>query len=105
MHCLVWGGVTGVRNGAGMGADRGGQDDGLRAAQQDEPAENLAGAPDGGTNPAGPPDGEMNPAGALDGGTNPAGAPDGGTNPAGAPDGGTNPAGAPDGEIRQGTCG
>src|ERR1700730_17164275 len=111
MHCLVWGGVPVVRKGAGMAAERGGSADGLRAAQQDEPAENLAGAPDGGTNPAGPPDGEMNPAGALDGGTNPAGAPDGGTNPAGAldggtnsaggPDGGTNPAGAPDGEIRQ----
>ena len=101
MHCLVWGGVPVVRKGAGMAAERGGSADGLRAAQQDEPAENLAGAPDGGTNPAGPPDGEMNPAGALDGGTNPAGAPDGGTNPAGALDGGTNPAGAPDGEIRQ----
>ena len=81
MHCLVWGGVPVARKGAGMAAGRGGSADGLRAAQQDEPAENLAGAPDGGTNPAGAPDGEMN--------------------PAGAPDGGTNPAGPPDGEIRQ----
>jgi tetratricopeptide (TPR) repeat protein len=111
MHCLVWGGVPVARKGAGMAAERGGSADGLRAAQQDEPAENLAGAPDGGTNPAGAPDGEMNPAGAPDGGTdsaglpdggmNPAGAPDGGMNPAGLPDGGMNPAGAPDGEIRQ----
>ncbi len=101
MHCLVWGGVPVARKGAGMAAGRGGSADGLRAAQQDEPAENLAGAPDGGTNPAGAPDGEMNPAGAPDGGTNPAGPPDGEMNPAGAPDGGTNPAGPPDGEIRQ----
>src|SRR6266851_3769032 len=99
MHCLVWGGVPVARKGAGMAAGRGGSADGLRAAQQDEPAENLAGAPDGGTNPAGPPDGEMNPAGAPDGGTNPAGPPDGEMNPAGAPDGGTNPAGPPDGEM------
>src|SRR5216683_2569536 len=99
MHCLVWGGVPVARKGAGMAAGRGGSADGLRAAQQDEPAENLAGAPDGGTNPAGAPDGEMNPAGAPDGGTNPAGPPDGEMNPAGAPDGGTNPAGPPDGEM------
>ena len=59
MHCLVWGGVPVARKGAGMAAGRGGSADGLRAAQQDEPAENLAGAPDGGTNPAGPPDGEI----------------------------------------------
>jgi hypothetical protein len=59
MHCLDWGGVPVPRKGAGMAAERGGSADGLRAAQQDEPAENLAGAPDGGTNPAAPPDGEI----------------------------------------------
>jgi len=56
-----------VRKGAGMAAERGGSADGLRAAPQDEPGENPAGAPDGEMNPTGVPHGEMSPPGAPDG--------------------------------------